>query len=120
MGIGARLPFNFVHPVTPDDTNIYTQVASLGPALALRIGKACDVSLVLPNGVTQIFMGCEKGDLIRIAHIRVNKTGTVIDHDWSEHEPRSPLLPPIQPPHPPHPPFQPHRPPSPLLALWVI
>lgn len=118
MGIGARLPFNFVHPVTPDDTNIYTQVASLGPALALRVGKAADVSLVLPNGVTQIIFGCEKGDLIRIAHIRVNKTGTVIDHDWSDHEPSPQNIgPPIQPPHPPP---HPHRPPSPFLALWVI
>lgn len=113
MGIGARLPFNFVHPVTPDDTNIYTQVAALGPALALRVGKAADISLVLPNGVTQVFMGCEKGDLLRIAHIRVNKTGTEIDHDWDGGA-RSGFGP--EPPPSPHP----HRPPSPLLALWVI
>lgn len=109
MGIGARLPFNFVHPVTPDDTHIYTQVASLGPALALRIGKPGDISLVLPNGVTQVFMGCEKGDLLRIAHIRVNKTGTVLDHEWEPFWGGEP-----------HPPPYPHRPPSPLLALWVI
>lgn len=113
MGIGARLPFNFVHPVTPDDSAVYTQVASLGPALALRIGKDADVSLVLPNGVTQIFMGCERGELLRVAHIRVNKTGTVIDHDWDDHDgARSGGHPPPSP--------HPHRPPSPLLALWVI
>lgn len=114
MGIGARLPFNFAHPVTPDDTHSYAQVASLGPALALRVGKPGDVSLVLPNGVTQIIFGCEKGDLLRVAHIRVNKTGTVIDHDWDDHDDgRSGGG------HP-HPSPHPHRPPSPLLALWVI
>lgn len=106
MGIGARLPYNFCHPVTPDDTHNYTQVASIGPALALRIGGAGDVALVLPNGVVRVFMECQKGEVLHIAHIRVNKTGTDSDlHENGGGEDRSESSSPKK---------------LPLLALWVI
>jgi len=109
MGIGAKLAFNFVHPVTPSDKHNYTQVASLGPAQGLRVGKDGTIALVLPNGVVRIFMGVEKGELLRIAHIRVNKTGTEMEHDWDDWD--------QDPGHDHH---HPTATVSPLLAFWVV
>jgi len=111
MGIGAKLPFNFVHPVRPDDVHNYNQVATLGPALGLRVGKDGDVTVVLPNGVARTFVGVQKGELLRIAHVRVNKTGTELDHDWDhDKDPRDDD----------HHHHHPTPKVSPLLALWVI